>query len=423
MATVAFNALLGSQLHAQADDVLRTRAEAVLATVEVRPEGLQVRDPADDTALDAGVWIFDGDRPVEQPGAGAELDADARALAGQATAPRLADRGAHRLYAVPVVDGGRRAGTVVTALSTSPYRAIADTALAGSVVLGLLLLVGIHVLARRMVRRALRPVTAMSEQAAAWSGSDLARRFGSSPRPPELAALAGHLDALLDRIAVQVRHEQQLSNELSHELRTPLARIAAETEWLLRRPRDAADLARTHRAIARDATVMQEICHTLLSTARPGAAVVPAATAVVPVLERLASGAGRGGAGPSVAVLRAESAAGRTAAVPAALIERILAPLVENALRHARGEVTLVVAAEGPGVRISVLDDGPGLPAQVDDIEQAVFEPGFRADPGDGHGGAGLGLALARRLARQAGGDVVGVAGGGGGRFDVSLPG
>lgn len=52
---------------------------------------------------------------------------------------------------------------------------------------------------------------------------------------------------------------------------------------------------------------------------------------------------------------------------------------------------------------VLVTDDGRGVPA---DLVQDIFTPGFRANDADGHPGAGLGLALARRLARAAGGDV-----------------
>jgi signal transduction histidine kinase len=55
------------------------------------------------------------------------------------------------------------------------------------------------------------------------------------------------------------------------------------------------------------------------------------------------------------------------------------------------------------GVRVEVIDDGPGVPPP---FAGQLFEPGQRADPGDGNSGAGLGLPLARRLARSAGGEV-----------------
>jgi signal transduction histidine kinase len=91
------------------------------------------------------------------------------------------------------------------------------------------------------------------------------------------------------------------------------------------------------------------------------------------------------------------------AGVSPALLDRIVGPLVDNALRYARSNVGVLAYRQDGGVRISVTDDGSGVPAAFAD---ELFHPGRRADPADGHGGAGLGLPLARRLARSAGGDV-----------------
>ncbi|MFE1961110.1 ATP-binding protein [Streptomyces sp. NPDC059479] len=76
-------------------------------------------------------------------------------------------------------------------------------------------------------------------------------------------------------------------------------------------------------------------------------------------------------------------------------------------------------AAVAGTVRVTVADDGPGVPEEFRD---SLFEPGRRATPGDGHDGAGLGLALARRLARAAGGDIALDTGRAGARFTVTLP-
>jgi signal transduction histidine kinase len=105
------------------------------------------------------------------------------------------------------------------------------------------------------------------------------------------------------------------------------------------------------------------------------------------------------------------------AGVSGAVVERILTPLLDNARRYARTRVTVSAAVDlGDGPRISVTDDGPGVAAG---IKESLFEPGRRGDPHDGHDGAGLGLALSRRLARTAGGDVVLT---GAATFEVLLP-
>ncbi|MFD7899995.1 ATP-binding protein [Streptomyces sp. NPDC059743] len=440
--TTVFNLALDRRLHAQADEVLRTRAEAVAATVDARPDGrLTVREPAEDQALDAGVWIYEGGRAIElPPNVPSALQRQADALVGRGT--RFAETtspSATRFYALPVAappvagggskaaggsgtagggeaSGGGQAGTVVTSVSLDPYVSTADTALAGSIALSLVLLGGVYLLTRLVVRRALRPVGDMSAQAAEWSKAGVAERFGEGSRPAELVSLAANLDELLDRLAAVLRHEQRQAADISHELRTPLARITAETEWLARRPRTADEQRASHEAIASAAATMGRICETLLSEARTRTGQTPGSCDVLALAYELAR---RGTDGPPRTPVIEVRGGPATAGVSAALAERILSPLLDNARRYAAHTVLIECAAVAGTVRVTVADDGPGVPEEFRD---SLFEPGRRATPGDGHDGAGLGLALARRLARAAGGDIALDAGHAGARFSVTLP-
>ncbi len=96
---------------------------------------------------------------------------------------------------------------------------------------------------------------------------------------------------------------------------------------------------------------------------------------------------------------------------------RALAPLVENARRHARERVRIELSARGDRVEIAVRDDGPGLDPE---LGERAFEPGVQGPATTGEG-AGLGLPLARRLARSCGGDVI-ARPGPGGCFVLRLP-
>ena len=98
------------------------------------------------------------------------------------------------------------------------------------------------------------------------------------------------------------------------------------------------------------------------------------------------------------------SRAGIRIAADEDMVERIVAPLIENACRHAAAEAAVAISQEGTSVLITVIDDGPGIDAL--ELER-VFEPGTRGMNAAGAEGAGLGLALARRLARAAGGEVI----------------
>ena len=97
---------------------------------------------------------------------------------------------------------------------------------------------------------------------------------------------------------------------------------------------------------------------------------------------------------------------------------------MENACRFARTEVLLGAARNGKEVYFLVEDDGPGV---TEEEKERIFEPGVRGSAAAGERnaarGAGLGLSLARRLARAASGDVEVEAGEIGARFVVRLPG
>ncbi|MCC5576324.1 HAMP domain-containing histidine kinase [Microtetraspora sp. AC03309] len=419
--TGGFNLALSARLGDQADDLLRTRAAAVAATLETRPDGgIVVHEPADDGALDAGIWIYQGDRAIERPKAPLRLQRQADRLAGHGKVfTETAGPHASRLYALAVHaphNSGRQVGTVVASVGLDPYRSMARATLAGSAVLGLLLLGVVYLVTRAIVGRALRPVAEMSAQAARWSEGGAAERFGVAGRPDELASLAANLDELLDRLAAVLRHEQQQSAELSHELRTPLARIVAETDWLTARRRDATAQRASHAAIASAAATMQRICETLLSEARTRSASVPGRCALPDLARDLARRCAEEHPQAVPVVVRGGAV---TAGVAASVAERILTPLLDNARRYAVRTITIECAQVPGGVEVAVADDGPGVPA---DVGPAVFEPGRRADPADGHDGAGLGLALARRLARAAGGDIHLAPCPAGARFVVRLP-
>ncbi|WP_239381235.1 MULTISPECIES: sensor histidine kinase KdpD [unclassified Frankia] len=414
--TVAFNAALSAQLRQQADTVLRTRAEAVASTVEVFTGGaVSIRDVRDDSAIDTGTWIFAGGRAVEEPPGGATLLGQASALTGMGERT-VTTGGASpvRLFALPVTLQGRQAATVVVSLSLAPYRQTEKIAVVGSLLLALLLLVGVYLVIRVSTDRALRPVEEMTEQAGRWSADASDHRFGAAPRPAELARLAATLDSLLDRVSAVLRHEQAFSDHLSHELRTPLAAMVAELSLLQSRPREVAEFDRALPPIADAANRMTVILDTLMAAARTGVGGLPDRCDVGEVLQGLAR---RWSAPPELVM---SVPASTLAGVDAGLLERMLSPVLDNARRYAHTQVHVVARVVAGQLRIDIRDDGPGLGP---DTAAHLFEPGWRADPHDGHDGAGLGLALVHRLAAAAGGSVRAFDGGPGAAVELSLPG
>jgi signal transduction histidine kinase len=401
---VTFNVLLDRTLSGQVNDRLRTQAAAVATTVRVTRTGVTVRESPDDRAIDRQAWVFDGRRAVVRPAEPAALQRTAEGLAARGRGRATDPDDQARFFALPLVREGVRRGVVVTATSLEPYDRTTDVALVGTAALALLLLAAVAAVTWLTIGRALHPVTAMTRSAAAWSEHEPGRRFGREPRPDELGELARTFDALLDRVSAALRHEQRLSAELSHELRTPLARILGEVELLQRRERSPEERGRAHDAIARGGEQMLRILEVLMAAARAEAA--PAGTGrsrLGPALAEAAVGAGRTLGRRGVRLEVAPDAEDLTVGVDAEVVERVLAPLLDNAGRYARAVVRIGAVRSDGRVLVRVADDGRGVPAE--DAER-VFEPGVRGATGDDHGGAGLGLPLARRLARAAGGDV-----------------
>ncbi|HEY0374919.1 MAG TPA: HAMP domain-containing sensor histidine kinase [Amnibacterium sp.] len=378
----------------QIETSLSARISAVLATTNYRHGALQVAD-ANDALYDTLTWVFDANgRKIEGPTIPARLRAAVEQRAGSSNAG-VSVAGQWRLAAAPLVFSGKRVGRAVVAVDAEPYSSALGKTVIASAVLGVAVIAGTCLLAWLIVGRALAPVAEMTRTAAAWSENRLDRRFGLGPARDEITSLGAVLDSLLERVGAAIRAEQRLTAELAHELRTPLtvirgeAQLGRSTARIGVRERDR--FGRIEAAAVDMATAMT----TLLDVAR-GATGANASSEVAPALAAVV--ARHPDPRPGIAV--DVQPVGLVVPVPGELLERIVAPLVDNAVRHAATSVRLIARA-GDGVVIRVENDGPGV-AIADGSD--LFVPGVR---GPGSPGAGLGLALARRLARSVGGDVV----------------
>jgi signal transduction histidine kinase len=404
------NVLLRSGVQAQAASVLRARAEAQLAALTVSPGGVRVRESVNDAVLDRSSWVVDGAGIVERPAAASPaLDGAAVALGRLRRATERDGPGDVRLRSVPILAPGshRPIGAVVIGYSMVALERVQHQVLLGSLVFAALVLLASGLATRRALNGALRPVAQMTADAEDWGVHDLDRRFDLGPPRDELTGLAATLDGLLGRIAASRRHEQRFASEVAHELKTPVAGLRARAELALTRGGPGADREREAalRAVLEDTGRLDRAIDALLSIARRE--LDPAAGSVD--LVALASEV------DGVEIVTA-------GALPAAegepeVVRRALAPLVDNARRHATGNVTLELSTGGGRVRLAVRDDGPGLDP---DLGERAFEPGARGAGARGDG-VGLGLPLARRLARSCGGDVV-AGTGPGGCFVLELP-
>jgi signal transduction histidine kinase len=418
--TYGFNVLFTRTTSSSANSLLHARASSELSLISVRNGRILPRETSSDALADTLVWIFVPGGVAERPQQRTPLDVAAAQSArtpGRALDVAKSDI---RLYATPIVAGGRRLGTLVTGISLAPYEQSEHRALVDSLLLAALMLVLTGAAAWWLLKSTLRPVVQMSEQAATWSELDLDRRFDRGPPHDELTLLADRLDVMLDRIAASLRHERRFSAELSHELRTPLARLTAEVELALRRDREPEEYRATLELVLGNANQLARIVESLVAAAEHEAGGTRGTADAFEVA------AGAVGGVTHLAESRQVSLEAEQPTVPLRLgldgdlAERVLHPVVENACRYGSSWARVRIERAGAKIAYVVEDDGPGV---GEDEADTIFEPGHRgtAAAAGSSSGAGLGLALARRLARSASGDVV-ARPGAGGCFVVTLP-
>jgi signal transduction histidine kinase len=384
------------------DAVLRDRAASARDVLEGADAGPRSGDLDD---VGPGVVVF-GPDARRLAGRVPEVAADEVArLSTTRTRQSLEVAEQVRLLAVPYRDAAG-SGVVIALESVGPYERAEHYALLASGLLGLVAVASVAALTAWSTHRTLAPVAAMAATADDWSVHDLGRRFELGPPTTEITALGATLDRLLDRVGGALRAEQRLTAEVAHELRTPLTALIGSAEVaLMRRDLDPATRA-AFEDIATAGRRMSETVTTLVDLARTGAEAFAETSTVHEVV------AAAGTDGIDVRLSPADRAL--VVALPAALAGRALAPVLDNARAHRAERVQLRACGEAEHVDLVVEDDGPGL---ADD--EGLFSPGVR---GPHSPGAGLGLPLARRIARAAGGDVRWEPSPVGARFVVRLP-
>lgn len=419
-ATFAFTLLLKRSVDNSVDSVLRQRVRSERAVMTLRGTSIVLSETSVDTLADGRIWVFQGDRAIQAPRARRRTVAAVQTLVGGER--RFLDVGAtdERLYAAPVRDGrGRRIGTIVSGVSTAPYEETRHTAIVGAILFAVVLLALVAAASWWLLRAALRPVARMTEQAEAWSEHDLSGRFAAGEPYDEISNLAATLDRLLDRIGASLRHERRFTAELSHEVRTPLSRAIGEAELALRRERPAADYRAALELVLRNARQVGRIVDALVAAAQHEASPTTGTADASDVAADVAAAFDELAAERRIRLSATAPPRPLRIGVDRDLAVRILQPVVENACRYGRSRVSIRIAEQPGQVAFRVHDDGPGV---TEDEREAIFEPGFRGSAGADSPGAGLGLALSRRIARTVSGDVVVVAGADGGAFEIRLP-
>jgi signal transduction histidine kinase len=217
------------------------------------------------------------------------------------------------------------------------------------------------------------------------------------------------------------RQRADLVATVAHELRTPLAAVKGFTTTLLRRwdRFDDAERRELVAAVRSDADRLGRLVADLLDVGRIEAGRLDLRRSPVDLIELVQRQvAAQVAAGVPAERFRVEqSGPVGVLAVDTDRVEQVLANLLDNAVRHGAGRVTMRLEACPDGVAVTVSDQGDGVPAEQKNL---VFQRFWR----DGRrGGSGLGLYVARGLVEAHGGTIgVGRAAGGGAAFRFTLP-
>ncbi len=259
--------------------------------------------------------------------------------------------------------------------------------------------------------RVLRPLREMTATARTLSVGNLHERLAVKGPDDEIKQLADTLDELLGRLEASFEAQRRFVANASHELRTPLTVERAVLQVALADPN------------ASEAT-LRATCEELLATGREHERLLEALLTLASSergLERvepvnLAELAGQALDKTGSEIERAGLQPAPTSGDPT-LIERLIANLIDNAVRHNddRGEVMVRTAAQAGRSLLTVTNTGPVVPGA--DVER-LFEPFERLDSGraaaaDGHHGLGLSIVRAIATAHDARVDAQPLAGGG----------
>ncbi len=250
-----------------------------------------------------------------------------------------------------------------------------------------------------LIGRALRPVRVMTQCAAGIADATAPDRLAVPPTRDELGELACTLNRMLDRLAEAARRQREFVSDASHELRSPIAATRAQLEVALAHP-DRTDGPAVLRGVLAETTRLEVLVADLLALARLDE--TPALPYVEIDLDDIVLDE----------ATRTRAVAIDTRSVTAVKVRgehkglgHLVRNLLDNAARHAASRVEVSTCLDDGAPMLVVDDDGPGIP----DADRArVFERFTRLSSSRSRddGGAGLGLALVRRIAEQHGGTV-----------------
>jgi len=333
---------------------------------------------------------------------------------------------AARVYALPILAGGRKAGTIAVWRDAESIVAL-DRSIALAFAFAIPVVVGIAILfGSGIARRGLAPLDRIATVASEIEGRDLSQRLALPPRNDELGRFAAAFDRMLDRLQHAFERERRFTSDASHELRAPLSVIRAEADLALRKERSDVEYRRALEGIAAEADALEGLTRDLLAAAR--ADVEPAGDGRSGDIEPVDTDVVTTAATERLAILAdARGIRLRTALAGPAFVradrnalERAVVTVVHNAIKYAREAVDVRVLCEDGTVTLAVEDDGAGFSQQA--LSHA-FDRFWRDEEARSTEGSGLGLSIARAIVEKAGGTIsLANRNSGGARVTITFP-
>jgi signal transduction histidine kinase len=250
-----------------------------------------------------------------------------------------------------------------------------------------------------LIGRALRPVRVMTQCAAGIADATAPERLAVPAARDELGELARTLNGMLDRLAEAAHRQREFVSDASHELRSPIAASRAQLEVALAHPERTEPTAVLCGVLA-ETTRLEMLVADLLALARlDERQTLPYEEIDLDDLVLDEAGRTRAVAIDARGLMAIKMSGERKS------LRHLVRNLLDNAARHAVSRVEVSIRLDDGAPVLVVDDDGPGIP----DADRArVFERFTRLSSSRSRddGGAGLGLALVRRVAEQHGGTV-----------------
>jgi heavy metal sensor kinase len=259
-----------------------------------------------------------------------------------------------------------------------------------------------------MARRALSGVATVTRTAQQISEVDLDARVPIQRRHNEVDLLADTFNQMLDRIQVLVTGIRQMNDNIAHDLRSPITRIRGLAEVTLTSPQNMEDYQQMTASTIEECDRLLDMINTMLTISRTerepapderqsielGALIQDACELFQPLAE------------DNGVELACRIFAEGMVMGDRAMLQRLVANLIDNAIKYTDGGGKVELSLDrGRGNRLVLQVADTGIGIEPEDLAR-IFDRFFRGDHSRSHEGAGLGLSLARAIARSHGGDI-----------------